>query len=325
MAPVVAFGVLLVLFLPLMKEIRSAADLLRTANWLWLPLILLIQIVSYASLTWLNLMVLSLFPGKISFVRMCAMLTSMSFIAVAIPSAGVSGIALRAHLLGKYGFTTEAAAFSLALETVFLSAVMAFVGSTGFFYLVQRGELAALQIAGLIVLMAIFIFLVWGGWRTLLDENRSRQMALTLAENWNRAFFVRRRPTILLDLTQVDQRLVNFRSQVRQISTLPLAWLLAAAFGRVFLDVVTLGVCFRMFGAIIFPGRLLIGYGLMLLLSSLASLPGGLGLADVSVPVLFTRLGVPGPVALAGGLLYRLIAFWLMRFIGFFSWQVLER
>jgi hypothetical protein len=33
---------------------------------------------------------------------------------------------------------------------------------------------------------------------------------------------------------------------------------------------------------------------------------------------------VAGSVALAAGLTYRLIAFWLLRFIGFISWQLLE-
>ncbi len=61
-----------------------------------------------------------------------------------------------------------------------------------------------------------------------------------------------------------------------------------------------------------------------MVISTLAIIPGGLGLADVSLPVVFSRFGVPGPVALAAGLSYRLLAFWLVRLIGFTAWQVLE-
>ena len=61
-----------------------------------------------------------------------------------------------------------------------------------------------------------------------------------------------------------------------------------------------------------------------MIVNSLAILPGGLGLADVSLPVLFNRLGVPGSLALAAGLTYRLVGCWLVRVIGFVSWQVLE-
>ncbi len=67
-----------------------------------------------------------------------------------------------------------------------------------------------------------------------------------------------------------------------------------------------------------------IGYGLMLLLSGLAALPGGLGLTEASLAVIFARLGAPGAVAIAAALTYRLLAFWLLRLVGFASWQVLE-
>jgi uncharacterized protein (TIRG00374 family) len=88
--------------------------------------------------------------------------------------------------------------------------------------------------------------------------------------------------------------------------------------------VATLGAAFYMFGYPISASDLLIGYGMILLFSGSASLPGGLGLTEASVPVIFLWLGVPGSVALAAGLVYRLIAFWLVRFVGFFCWRALE-
>jgi uncharacterized protein (TIRG00374 family) len=69
---------------------------------------------------------------------------------------------------------------------------------------------------------------------------------------------------------------------------------------------------------------LLTGYGVTLALSGLAALPGGLGLAEVSAAVVFSGLGVPGAVAIAAALTYRLIAFWLLRAAGLVSWHLLE-
>jgi uncharacterized protein (TIRG00374 family) len=88
--------------------------------------------------------------------------------------------------------------------------------------------------------------------------------------------------------------------------------------------VAALGACFAAFGYWLPPGTLLTGYGLMLLLSGLAALPGGLGLADASLAVIFARLSAPGAVSLVAALSYRLISFWLLRLIGFLSWQILE-
>jgi glycosyltransferase 2 family protein len=97
-----------------------------------------------------------------------------------------------------------------------------------------------------------------------------------------------------------------------------------AAYGRSAFDVLALGLCFTLFHHPIPIGTLFVGYGLTLMLSGMASLPGGVGIADASIPIIFAGLGVPGAVALAAGLTYRLMAYWLVRFVGFVSWQVLE-
>ena len=79
-----------------------------------------------------------------------------------------------------------------------------------------------------------------------------------------------------------------------------------------------------MFGYTIAPETLLIGYGLIFTSSGLSALPGGLVMTEAFVPVIFSPLGVPGAVALAAGLTYRLIAFWMVRFVGYIR-LVLER
>jgi uncharacterized protein (TIRG00374 family) len=127
-----------------------------------------------------------------------------------------------------------------------------------------------------------------------------------------------------LDEQLLDQRLEQFQANLGNLSQIPGWMFILAAYGRILMDVLTLGCCFRMFSYSIGFGTLITGYGLILVLSGVAALPGGLGLADLSIPVIFNQLGVPGPVALAAGLTYRLIAFWLVRFIGFFAWQYLE-
>jgi uncharacterized protein (TIRG00374 family) len=138
---------------------------------------------------------------------------------------------------------------------------------------------------------------------------------------WNRLFGRWRR----VEIFRLEDRLEAFRGSLARYRQVPLWTFIAAAFARVSLDVATLGACFLLFGYTVAPGTLLTGYGLILVMSGLAALPGGLGMADASVPVIFSRLGAPGSVALIAGLTYRLIAFWLVRFIGFLSWLALER
>lgn len=316
----VAFAVFAYLFWPLLGEVRDAAHLFAVAQWGWLPVALLVELISYASLTWLNQLALRPFPGRIGFARLAATLTSMAFIEVAIPSAGLSGVVLRARLLGRHGYTPEASTFTLVIETALLGIAMTAVGVFGLAFLLQRGELSQTMLVHWLGIASGVLALGWAGWQVLRSGPRSRRLLVAFARVWNRSFR-RLRPLesepLLLRLTAFQQNLAAYRR-------IPVPAFLAAAFGRVFLDVATLGVCFLLFGGRVGGGTLLTGYGLILLLSGVAALPGGLGMADLSVPVVFARLGAPGPVALAGGLTYRLVAFWLVRLIGFAAWQIEE-
>lgn len=308
------------LFLPLLRELRAAGNLILQASWLWLPAALGVQLTSYGFLTWLNLLALRPFPGRIGFGRMAATLTSMAFIEVAIPSAGASGVVLRARLLGKHGYSLEASTFSLAVENAFIGLAMGSLSLAGLIHLLQRGELNSGQVARLALLGAATVVAVVALWHVIADQDRSRQALGLLVRGWNGIAGRWRR----VDPAGLEPRLADFRANLEQLRRVPLWMFLLAAAGRAALDVATLGICFLLYGHAIPPGTLLTGYGLILLMSGLASLPGGLGVADVSVPIIFARLGEPGAVALAAGLTYRLIAWWLLRFVGFVSWQVME-
>ena len=317
---IVALAVVVYLFWPLISQIRAAAALFASAQWAWLPLIIFMQLVSYGFLTWLNLLSLKPFPGRVRFFKMTALLTSMAFIEVALPSAGASGVALRARLLSKYGYSFEAAAFSFILETVFLGMAFASIALLGIVYLVRSGDLSATGLFSMGIAAAFLVVIAVGIWRLMNNYVLSHRLMAITAAQWNH-FFHRFH---ILDIETLDQRLITFQADLIKIKDIPAWQFILSAYARVFIDVVSLGLCFYLFRYHIPFGTLFTGYGAMILLSGLAALPGGLGLADASIPVLFARLGTPGSYALVAGLGYRLFAFWLLRFIGFVCWQYLE-
>lgn len=314
-------GLLVYFFLPLLGEIKAAADLFRTADWEWLLVAIIIQVISYSSLTWLNALALQPFSGNIGFIPLAGVLTSMAFIAVAIPIAGISGVAMRIHLLGKYDYYPEESLFSLAVETILEFVALVSVALIGLAYLIQSGGLTLINVLGLVLIAVLFIGLLLVTWRIVSNYQRSYRVIKKFVELWNR-FSKRIQP---LDIDELDERLVFFNENLKHYPRSSLWKFPLSAYGKVILDVITLGVCFRLFGYDIAPDTLLLGYGLTLTLSGVTSLPGGLVMTDAFVPVIFSRLGVPGSVALAAGLTYRLIAFWLVRFIGYISWLILER
>ena len=319
---VVAFGVVFYLFWPLIGELRTVIDLYKHVQWAWLGLALSIQFISYGCLAALNYLLLSHFSGKIGFWRLLAVLPAMAFIEVAVPSAGLSGVALRARLLGKNGYSLEASSFTLLMEVIYIAAATLIVSSAGIWYLLKSGGIHPGQLVSLIV---ILIFLMIAGflfYRIGLDKQRGLFWAEWIVMQWNHVRQAFGRPMISTE--NLTGRVDHFYEGLSQLKSIPQMFLFGIAVSRVVLDVATLGACFIAFRYAISLGILLIGYGLVLVFSGLAALPGGLGLVDASLAVIFARLDAPGAVAVAAALSYRLIAFWLVRFIGFVSWQILE-
>jgi uncharacterized protein (TIRG00374 family) len=83
-------------------------------------------------------------------------------------------------------------------------------------------------------------------------------------------------------------------------------------------DMLTLYFFFLAAGYHVNPGVLLCGYGLPLLLGKMAFIiPGGVGVVESSMAVLYTGLGVPYAIAVVVVLGYRLISFWIPGLAGF--------
>jgi len=317
----VLFGVLIYSFLPLLGELKQAAKLFLTARWIWLLVAIFIQFLSYACLTWLNVLALEPFNGKIGFWNLVAVLTSMAFIQIAIPSAGISGAALRIRLLGKFDYAPEDSLFSLVVESLYEFIALVLVGSLGIVVLLRSHNLSMQAIIVFVVLGVVGFLIIRYYWRLLQDRERSWISVAKLVYLWNRIGSRFRR----LELDDMLERLTAFQSNLTEYNDVPVWKFVLATSGKVILDIATLGAAFRLFGFTIPLGTLFVGYALILAVGGLATLPGGIGMADAYIPVLFSWFGIPGAVALTAGLVYRLVAYWLVRFIGFFSWQYLER
>jgi len=320
---VAAFAVVLYLFWPLIGQLRDAVHLFREANWGWMAAAAVIHLGSYSFLAALNYLLLRPFRGHATFWQLMAILPAMAFVEVALPSAGASGLVLRARLLGRLGYSPEVSSFTLLLETLYLFAMMVAVSVSGLWYLLHSGEMKLSQLAFLVGLAALIVGAALAAFVAGRDRERALRWTLALVARWDnlKARFPKlpsRSPEA------VTARLHNFYDGLGELGETPRWPFLTTAFGRVALDVATLGACFAAFHHPVSVGVLLTGYGLTLLLSAMAALPGGMGLADASLVVIYARLGAPGAVAIAAALTYRLIAFWLLRFVGFVSWQVQE-
>jgi glycosyltransferase 2 family protein len=101
---------------------------------------------------------------------------------------------------------------------------------------------------------------------------------------------------------------------------------MAGAFLNVAFDMLTLYFLFVGAGEKVSLGVLLAGYGLPLLLGKVAFiLPGGVGVVETSMAVLYNGWGVPPAKTGAVVLGYRLISFWIPSLLGFAAAAYLSR
>lgn len=89
-------------------------------------------------------------------------------------------------------------------------------------------------------------------------------------------------------------------------------------------DITCLYFVFQSFGFTISWGVLLFGYCASTLLGIVSAVPGGMGITEGSMALIFTSMGVPATLALTAVLVFRLFSFWIWIPIGLLSYLSLR-
>lgn len=223
-----------------------------------------------------------------------------------VSSAGISGFALKAHLLRKrgvpYGITVTAAAVSSAIFYLVLAAII----GEGLVYLLLRRQGAGLPVLeGVAGLGAILLVAVPASLFFLHHEFRSR--LAKKAFHWaNLAVFTVSRTEIPREeFAEFEQQLAeglarvrdNVRGLVLTIFYTCLDWGLC---------MLTLHCALKAVGVGVGVGTLSAGFTVGQAASLIPVLPGGIGAAEGGMTATFQALGVPWEPALVAVLLYRL-------------------
>lgn len=90
-------------------------------------------------------------------------------------------------------------------------------------------------------------------------------------------------------------------------------------------DIACFYFVFLSFGYHIYIGVLIFGYGIASLVGMVSFIPGGLGVTEGTLALLYGSLGVPSAIALTSILLFRLFSFWIWIPFGFYSFITLSK
>ena len=302
----IALMVLLLFFvgeyilLPEFASARREAHQLSQINVVWLILGALLEVAALVAYTQLTHTVLS--PGAPDRWRLFRINMWALAISHTLPGGQVPGTAASYKLLTDANVSGSTAAFGLAtqgigsavvLNVIFWLALLISIPLQG--YNPLYGFAAILGVLLIAIFGAVIFFLTRG----------EKHAAVFLRKVADRLPFVRAETVTSLVQKVADRMKILFTSS----DLLMKAGGWAAA--NWLLDCASLWVFLRAFGAHVDPIDTLVAYGLANILAVIPITPSGLGVVEITVIAILKGFGVPGDVAAAGVLTWRLVNFWL--------------
>jgi putative heme transporter len=312
---------------------RELLAVIDQFDWAWLPVILVGQLFHYAILTWLNQLLLLHYGVAVPFFRLYAIQLAMAFIDAVLPAVAVSSVALRIRLLRPYGASAGVSMITNGVEMVLVVASVVIIG------LIGAVIMAVEETAGAAIFWPLLqsVLLILGGallfgliflwqWRRGGGQRLLRSSWKWIGAAWDQRI-VTRWPGRFgqWGSEQISAWLGNLLSEVGPLLAKHKGMITLWLVLRLIAEGVSFAACLYAFGLFPPPGTLLLLYTLTLAVNTLGAIPGGVGVAELSLSVLFIQFGMDLELAVAVALLYRLTGYWLPRMAGGLSWLWMER
>ena len=307
----VFLGLAVNLILPQLASVEESLYIIKTMV-LWAVLLAaLAQIIRYMGSGYLLHSIVASVNQKLSVPR--GVLITLAAASIGLLAGGPHGNGAATYRwVRKLGVSAEGSGLAGTLPTIFNNTLLVILGVAGMIQLLAAQELSSAQFfVFLLTLIGMALSLAAVSW------GKHNREGFTSAAVRKAAFFSRaihRQHTPAATENAVHRMFATLEILEKGGWKRPvLGSVLIAGF-----DMLTLYFFFIAAGNQVSPGILLVGYGLPLLFGRLAFvLPGGVGIVESTMAVLYTGLGVPGPIAVVVILSYRIFSFWIPTFIGF--------
>jgi len=244
----------------------------------------------------------------------------MASASIGLAGGWVSSAATTYYWVSKNEDVTGAAVLSGVLPALYNSAVLVVVTIIGMIYLFTNHELSSSQIVvyGFIlgsIVAGIFIFFYGIGHR-----GKAEWFILGIVKKLN--YF----PKFNYDLTSIQNKIDHFYSGMKLLGKRSWIMPVIGSFINIAFDMLTLYLLFIAAGYFIKPSILIAGYSLAFLFGrSTFFVPGGAGVIEAGMVVIYTNLGISDHINVAAVLSYRFISFWLPSMFGFAAMLYLQR
>lgn len=302
--------------------------LLQKAQWSWLLLGMFWQACSYAAVTWLNVLLLKRYGANVPFGKQYLIQLAMAFIEAAVPTASVSGAVLRVRLLKPHKVPADVATVTTMTEMGLIAGSVILLAFPVAGIALWKGTFGTIGLSSptislLFVLAILILTVVW--WRSPGSLRTKRKGWMAISNFWDDRIRTRW-PQALGPWTsrRLLERLGYLKTELMfLLRERPLAIILSLL-ARSGFEALGLAMCFFALGQFLPINTILLIYTLTLAINTLGAIPGGVGLAEVSLTALYAQFGISAGMALAIALAYRLTDYWLPRIVGGVAWLWLE-
>ena len=280
----------------------QAMHILHDASWRWVPVALLLTLVSYACLS----------AGFSTLNRIFGVTLrqrdqmEIGFVAFALNNlvsvGGLAGYSLRVYLLRRRGMATgDIVGASLAHSYVNHLAMLSLLPA-GLVYLLVNHPLGASRTVEVAVAASLSVALLAATTILLVHDGVRTRAARVVASLGARVL----RRSVDAGVGRLNE---TIRGGVQAIRRRPSVLLLPLLFVAVdwATSVLALGACFEALRTPLHPGVLLTGFAIGVTAGLLSMLPGGLGVQEGSMAGIFVLLGIEYERALLAAMLFRVL------------------
>ena len=285
--------------LPQIAQVSNSWHAILSANWVWLPLIILLSALTYVASA---MALIGGVPGRVPFWPTVVAQFASSFINRVSP-ANVGGMALNARFLQKAGSDAPASVAAVGVNSL-AGAIMHLVLIVVFFVLAGHDLTKAFKLPSgskILLILAVIIAVIG----IVLASRPGRR--------WARKQLVPGLRSAAVSLRRVAASPVKLGLLFGGSALITLLYIAA---------LVASIKAFATGPSLVIVGAVYLGAAA---LAAAAPTPGGLGAIEAALIAGLTGVGMLAGPAVSAVLLYRLTTYWLPVLPGWLSWRFLQR
>ena len=315
----IILGLAVQLLVPQIATLKSSWSIVQGMTWWAVMLAVVAQILSYIGAGFMLHAIMDNNHQKLSTLK--GALITLASASIGLVAGGWVGDAAATYgWVRRETHDGNVATLAGTLPPILNTGILAIVTMIGAVYLLVVHDLSQTQLIEFGITLLVLGLTTFGIIAALYFPKMTTKLAVWLSSHWAA---LRRKPFEPEETTaSVKQFIIVWTSLGDGKWRGPVIGVIA----NLGFDMLTLYFLFIAAGQNISLGVLFAGYGLPFILARMAFLfPGGLGVVEGSMVVLYDSLQIPNAVSVVVILGYRLLSFWLPSLLGFVVAAYLSR